>query len=102
MVEMASTKFVCIVDDTKLVKGLGGSGGVPLLKFLTCSMRFVYLLFDAIRLMFDPYHPTICRSTVQPFAVPFDQCLVCDPRQFPLGKYSVQPYLPHLLSLLSL
>lgn len=26
MVEMASTKFVCIVDDTKLVKGLGGSG----------------------------------------------------------------------------
>lgn len=27
MVEMASAKFVCIVDDTKLVKGLGGSGG---------------------------------------------------------------------------
>lgn len=27
MVEMASSKFVCIVDDTKLVKGLGGSGG---------------------------------------------------------------------------
>eukprot|EP00899_Mesostigma_viride_P010267 jgi/Mesvir1/19241/Mv03493-RA.1 len=26
MVEMASKKFVCIVDDTKLVKGLGGSG----------------------------------------------------------------------------
>mmetsp|Transcript_1581 Transcript_1581/g.4690 ORF Transcript_1581/g.4690 Transcript_1581/m.4690 type:complete len:284 (+) Transcript_1581:100-951(+) len=26
MVEMASAKFVCIVDDTKLVKGLGGSG----------------------------------------------------------------------------
>jgi ribose 5-phosphate isomerase A len=25
MVEMASAKFVCIVDDTKLVKGLGGS-----------------------------------------------------------------------------
>ena len=29
MVEMASSKFVCIVDDTKLVKGLGGSGGEP-------------------------------------------------------------------------
>ena len=27
MVEMASKKFVCIVDDTKLVEGLGGSGG---------------------------------------------------------------------------
>jgi hypothetical protein len=27
MVEMASKKFVCIVDDTKLVDGLGGSGG---------------------------------------------------------------------------
>lgn len=26
MVEMAAAKFVCIVDDTKLVKGLGGSG----------------------------------------------------------------------------
>ena len=25
MVEMASAKFVCIVDDSKLVKGLGGS-----------------------------------------------------------------------------
>lgn len=25
MVETAATKFVCIVDDTKLVKGLGGS-----------------------------------------------------------------------------
>ena len=29
MVEMASKKFVCIVDDTKLVEGLGGSGGEP-------------------------------------------------------------------------
>jgi ribose 5-phosphate isomerase A len=26
MVEQAASKFVCIVDDTKLVKGLGGSG----------------------------------------------------------------------------
>jgi ribose 5-phosphate isomerase A len=25
MVEMASAKFVCIVDDSKMVKGLGGS-----------------------------------------------------------------------------
>jgi ribose 5-phosphate isomerase A len=25
MVELASKKFVCIVDDTKLVSGLGGS-----------------------------------------------------------------------------
>ena len=25
MVEMASSKFVCIVDDSKLVDGLGGS-----------------------------------------------------------------------------
>lgn len=29
MVEMASAKFVCIVDDTKLVDGLGGSGRAP-------------------------------------------------------------------------
>lgn len=29
MVEMASKKFVCIVDDTKLVDGLGGSGCAP-------------------------------------------------------------------------
>ncbi len=29
MVELAASKFVCIVDDTKLVKGLGGSGGAP-------------------------------------------------------------------------
>lgn len=27
MVELASEKFVCIVDDTKLVEGIGGSKG---------------------------------------------------------------------------
>jgi hypothetical protein len=27
MVELASKKFVCIVDESKLVKGLGGSKG---------------------------------------------------------------------------
>ncbi len=31
MVELASKKFVCIVDESKLVSGLGGSkGGSPL------------------------------------------------------------------------
>lgn len=29
MVELASDKFVCIVDDTKLVEGIGGSKGGP-------------------------------------------------------------------------
>jgi ribose 5-phosphate isomerase len=35
MVEMAATKFVCIVDDTKLVKGLGGSKRAPSACLLT-------------------------------------------------------------------
>ena len=34
MVEMASKKFVCIVDDTKMVDGLGGSKCTPL-----CSLH---------------------------------------------------------------
>ena len=29
MVELASKKFVCIVDESKLVDGLGGSKGEP-------------------------------------------------------------------------
>ncbi len=29
MVELASKKFVCIVDESKLVSGLGGSKGGP-------------------------------------------------------------------------
>lgn len=50
MVEMACTKFVCIVDDTKLVKGLGGSGGVSSHKVHTCSMCAICQL-SAIGLM---------------------------------------------------
>ena len=37
MVEMAATKFVCIVDDTKLVKGLGGSKRAPACTSTSCA-----------------------------------------------------------------
>ncbi len=36
MVELASEKFVCIVDDTKLVEGIGGSKGAQPSAQLIC------------------------------------------------------------------
>jgi len=40
MVELASDTFVCIVDESKLVKGLGGSKGEPDDKCMVIAYQF--------------------------------------------------------------
>ena len=39
MVELASKKFICIVDESKLVSGLGGSKGTAAHASCMCCLR---------------------------------------------------------------
>jgi hypothetical protein len=63
MVEMASAKFVCIVDETKLVKGLGGSGGECPTGLEKSHLHLGRTVFDALAyLCAAPTAPLITES----------------------------------------
>jgi hypothetical protein len=74
MVEMASKKFVCIVDETKLVSGLGGSKGEGA---RVCVWRGICWLRRQLRVAQHPCTPLLTKyPLIHPSPAP-RRCHAC-------------------------
>ena len=63
MVELASDTFVCIVDESKLVDGLGGSkGGCPCSSYQTCTPSCQEMYLHARLGLETLYRSTLLRT----------------------------------------